>query len=166
MFRSGLRIEEGNIWDFLLPPWNALVVVPTNIGWRKDGRNVMGRGLAFEASRRFRGIADWYGGVCKLFREETPVVRYYRASVLLAPSKPLASDPSLSWQQKADLDLVARSLRQVGQWHQLTDWQGWIAVPFLGCGNGGLDPGDVWPIMVSTLKDDRFVVIVKKGGIR
>jgi hypothetical protein len=158
-----MKVVEGNLWDFCKPPWNALVVIPTNIGWRGDGENVMGRGLAKQAKLGLCGVTRWYGWVCRMFREDTPVVRYFRSAALMFPTKPLASDPARSWNQKSDLELIARSARQLGRWHETTPWQQEIAVPMVGCGNGGLKEAAVWPILLKYLTDDRFVIVRKNA---
>ncbi|MGH9391894.1 MAG: hypothetical protein ACRD1Z_20010 [Vicinamibacteria bacterium] len=160
---------EGDLWEY--GNWAArgghLLVIPTNIGWRWDGQNVMGAGLAKEAVKRWGyGVAKWYGGVCRAFGEDTPVVRYFRSPLLLFPTKPLRrGDPSRSWMQESSLELVARSTRQLAAWHEMSGWQEGIAVPFLpGCGNGKLPEAWVYPILRRWLgDDDRFVLVRRRA---
>lgn len=147
---------KGDIWAWAD---DSLVVVPTNVGWRFDGKNVMGAGVAKQAAAKYAGLAVWYGSVCRAFRENTPVVRYFRSAVLCFPVKPMASDPSLSWRQKADLELIARSTRQLAKWQGMMGWEGRVVLPVVGCGNGGLEEAAVMPILRRWLQDDRFVLV-------
>lgn len=145
----------GDIWRF---ENTHLIVVPTNIGWKHDGRNVMGAGLASDAETRW-GVAQWYGEVCRAFLDQTPVMRYFCAPILCFPVKPLNLEaPWKSWMGRANLPLIRRSLRQ------LRNWPGGrkIAVPMVGCGNGGLDRADVYPVLRSYLFGDRFVLVRRR----
>jgi len=152
-----VRETTGDIWDY---DRGSLIVVPTTIGWRFDGKNVMGAGLAKEASEKYIGLAGWYGSVCKFFRDVTPVIRYSYSSIICFPTKPLCVDnPSRSWAQDSDLELVARSARELGAWYKQTQWKGEIAVPMVGCGNGKLRERDVLQILRAYLNDNRFVLV-------
>lgn len=156
-----MKETRGNIWDW---ERTSLVVIPTNIGWRSDGKSVMGAGLAREASLRWHGLAEWYGAFCRRHRSQTPVVRYEWTPLILFPVKPLSSiSPSVSWRKFADPELVERSASQLGRWYETTEWRGTIAVPLVGCGNGRLTEDVVIPILRKHLLDDRFVLVRKSS---
>ena len=148
------------IWSFL--PTHA-IVIPTNAGWRADGSNVTGAGLAKQAAERFPDLPAWYGLVCRreqrLDRVPPPALHWPRdaagpALVLVAVKPCDLTQPHLSWDQPARLELVERGLFGL---QQMTETPR-VAVPLLGCGNGGLDPRVVLPLM-RRLLDDRFLLV-------
>lgn len=149
---------RGNVWR--ISKAEDDIVIPTNIGWRTNGKNVMGRGLAKDASLYYPHLPEWYGGKCYEHGSDTPVLRY--GPLLLFPVKPLnTSQPYLSWQQPASLDLIARSLFQLAEIPPRDT--GLVFVPLVGCGNGQLDPADVAPMIEAALgHDDRFILVDKR----
>lgn len=141
-----------NIWT--LESLGYLIVVPTNLGWTKDGKNVMGRGVAKQAAIRNKDLAEWYGAECKKHGKDTPVLPYYR--LLLFPVKPLnEAEPHLSWQGEADLALIERSTVQLAA-RPGTER---VALPLVGCGNGRKKSGEVLPILQKYLTASRFLLV-------
>lgn len=167
------------------------LVIPTNIGWTKDGRNVMGRGLAKQAAQRCPQLPFDYGEFCQKHRENTPVVlmrpRGQSArTFLMFPVKPLnRAAPWLSWQSKADILLIDRSLEQLkqlieemqkskrarsklpaaGPHPQHSDAVSTnIYIPDVGCGNGLLSVDLVRPLIVKHLGHLEDVVHVQYQG--
>jgi hypothetical protein len=151
----------GDIWDFVSDP--TPIVIPTNIGWTAEGKNVMGRGLAKQAAERCDGLARWYGDLCRTHRESLPVVRHPRYPLIMFPVKPLdIASPYLSWKQPASLQLIERSCTQVRRILNNTDIFK-IYLPLVGCGNGGLEFKDVYPILNKYLNDpDKFALVLEK----
>ncbi len=149
-----IRTERGNIWDYHA---THHVVIPTNIGYRRDGRNVMGRGLAAQAAKRFSALPRWYGEYCRTFGEGTPIVIYPEGRLILFPVKPLNKEsPWLSWKASADLKLIERSAEQLAR----VVIEDPVAVSLVGCGNGGLDMSDVRPILDRHLSAKKFVLVL------
>ena len=99
---------EGDIWKWRDDPHNCEVVIPTNQGWKADGSNVMGAGVAKQAVKLYgREIAEWYGGICQAAGPNTPVVVHPEHPLIFFPVKPLNYDePHLSWRSKADIRLI------------------------------------------------------------
>jgi hypothetical protein len=160
-----LRTETGNIWIHL---GVRKVVVPTNIGWKKTGANVMGAGLAKQAAEVIdKKLPLWYGEQCQRYGADTPVLEY-ELGLVMFPVKPLNElAPHLSWKQRASLKLIERSTIQLAEMYSGIKRE--IAIPMVGCGNGGLDPSDVRPILAKHL-DDKFLLVLEapnlyvKGG--
>ena len=143
-----MRVTRGDIWS----PDFHIIVIPVNIGWTKTGYNVMGRGVAKQASELYPGLAKWYGSKCRSFMIHTPCLRYDR--LILFPVKPLnVLAPYLSWQGKANLSLIEKSTKDLAEFPDKE-----IALPLVGCGNGRLSESDVLPILNMYL-DDRFVLV-------
>lgn len=148
-----MRIRYGNIWDFFPAEY---VVIPVNIGWRSDGSNVMGAGLAKEAASRFPDLPAWWGWWCRSLGSDTPVMVHSSHRVILFPTKPLnETKPHLSWQQESDLQLIWRSAAQLAA---VTVPEP-ITLPLVGCGNGRLNPDMVLPVLKTFLSHDRFTLV-------
>lgn len=153
-----MQEASGDIWSWLNPPHNCEIVIPTNIGWKSDGSNVMGAGLAKQAVKRYgREIAEWYGAICQACGPHTPVVIHEEEPLIFFPVKPLNYDePHLSWRSKADLALIERSVEQLASLRL-----GPFAIPMVGCGNGGLDESDVYPLIQRAFRRDSHVTLVR-----
>ena len=134
---------RGNLWDLHATGdecyQRAWVVIPTNLGWKNNGANVMGRGLALQAAQKYPGLPMEYGKFCQVVRSQDRKCMFDEEKCLvLAPSKPLDADhPWLSWQQGSDPELVKRSLHEIYEWTVLVQED--FGLPLLGTGNGGLD---------------------------
>ena len=151
---------EGDIWKWRDDPHNCEVVIPTNVGWRADGSNVMGAGVAKQAVKLYgREIAEWYGGICQAAGPNTPVVVHPEHPLIFFPVKPLNYDePHLSWRSKADIRLIERSINQLALLRL-----GPFAIPMVGCGNGGLDEKEVYPVIHRAFRADDHVTLVRYG---
>ena len=150
-----IKTERGSIWAY---EKTHAIVIPTNIGWRaRDQSNIMGRGLALQAAKKYPDFQLWFGRECAARLEMTPVLVYPDAPLIAFPVKPLnASAPWMSWKNKADLKLIERSAKQLAEIKVDRP----VAVSLVGCGNGGCDIADVRPILDRHLSDDRFTLIL------
>jgi len=176
-----MRDWAGDIWDRFM---KSFIVVPVNIGWKKPdkggrpGPNVMGRGVAAQASERLPALAQTYGTFCARFGADTAVTFDLSTGLVLFPTKPLAENPAMSWKGHATLELVERSARELANMTWLnravvkkntdphpqaqfaeTAEDDDVYIPLVGCGNGGLAEGQVIPLLKDILKDDRFVLV-------
>ena len=140
-----------NIWDL---GQDHAIVIPTNIGWTKDGNNVMGRGLAKQAAKRYPNLPQVIGERYKMLHSgrtrlgkpsvnENPPVFIIRVpgdfELVFLPVKKLVRPAYLSWKNPADLQFIAKGL------HYLRDntiaklKKPRLAIPLVGSGNGRLD---------------------------
>ena len=79
-----------NIWD--LHDLGGWVGIPTNIGWTKNGYNVMGAGLAFQAKEKYPDLPFQYGRILRNHYEKNSgilVVEIPEYKLLMLPTKPL-----------------------------------------------------------------------------
>lgn len=156
-----MKQESGDLWT-----WNhegRWVVVTTNIGWKKDGSNPMGAGVARAAAEHYPELPAWYGERCKKYGAKTAVAPYPQGKLFLFPTKPLNEEqPWMSWQQDSSLELIRRSCKQLVKLVDImSDGKYFITkvgLPLPGCGNGNLTPREVLPIITDIL-DDRFVLL-------
>ncbi len=151
-----MDVVKGSLWDVGFD--GHLRVVPINLGWKSSGANVMGRGVARQAAARFPDLAMWLGRVCKDMASADIVKINRYSDLLMFLVKPLFENvPHLSWQRDADFDLVERSARELAS---LLGSNQPIVLPLVGCGNGGLSPCDVLPMLFRHLHSDRFTLVL------
>lgn len=155
VYDSGPKFLRGDIWDFHKKGY--WIGIPVNIGWTKDGINVMGAGLAQQAKELFPKFPSWFGERCKRLKKEVGVCLYDPGRLLALPSKPLNEQkPWLSWKNGSDLDLIAETLQDL---KRVADEERFkIAIPWIGCGNGGLERSQVKPLILHYL-DQRITVV-------
>lgn len=173
-----MKVVEGDIWDRRFDC--HMRVVPTNIGWRSDGSNVMGRGVARQAAERNPGLAEWYGQRCKYMAmlgktDEEPfdvwlpgwtddeyekIGHGAHDGLIMFPVKPLDKiQPHMSWRQKASLELITASTKKLVHRSPNMD----IVLPMVGCGNGQLAPAAVFPILTEYLTTARFTLVLTRS---
>lgn len=127
--------------------------ITTNGVVTKDGRCVMGRGVALQARNRFYRIDYTLGALIEKNGN--------RVQVLIDVSAPLTAIVSFPvkhrWQDPADLLLIEDSAKQLVS---LTDERGWnrVVLPRPGCGNGCRKWEEVKPV-IEPILDDRFLVV-------
>lgn len=142
--RLAVHVFEGDIWD--LHARGLYVVDPTNAFVKKSGENVMGRGISAQAKQRFPGVAADYGrALLERVRPGIPAGAYVSRSDLRDPL--IIADPARrllfaivkrNWHEPAEADLIERSLTALASW-MMANPDAQVALPRIGCGNGGLD---------------------------
>ena len=153
-----MQVIVGDIFNYHSNYW---MVIPTNIGWTKDGRNVMGAGIAKVAKHKFPGIDEYYGKKCRA--GERSIVPFIRYRLIFFPTKRLnEAKPYLSWQNASDFNLIEACLFDLV--HLVEDNQIDVAIPLVGTGNSKLDPNLVWDLFIDYLVSDRFLVVVNKSN--
>lgn len=179
-----MREVQGDITRWI---GRAYVVIPVNIGYRmrpppgddcaKVGANVMGAGLAKVVAGMYPILPLLYGQFCYSKGKDTPVTWDIGTALILFPVKPLKEDePHASWKQKASLELIERSAKELAglsllSKEELVEWGTGCArptptletdeiyLPLVGCGNGGRKEAEVMPILQRHLSSDRFVLV-------
>lgn len=152
-----MRTITGDIWHV----FGDAIVIPVNGYVKTDGRAVMGRGLAKQAADKWKHLPLLLGNAITAGRVtgHGNHVRdlwkpSYGPTIVTFPVK-------RSWRDQADPGLIMQSVEElVG----LTDRLGWkdVALPRVGCGNGGLE----WSLVEKLLEplDDRFVLVTLHEG--
>lgn len=149
--------KNGNIWVY----WRLgkTIVIPTNAGYKSNGENVMGAGLAFQASKEVPDLPRVYGIRCM---DKNPCFYYKEKRLILVPSKPLiAETPWLSWKQSARADTLVSSLEWLESNAVIFETD--VYVPLIGAGNGGLDKVLVKKRMNEILKNNKFIGVEYNG---
>ncbi len=130
-------------------------VIPTNGTVRRDGAAVMGRGVALQAKRRHPELEKAFGAFISEYGNHVFYLFFHNENLMSFPVKH-------RWQEKAKLSLIARSCQELVIRVNARHWWKRIALPRVGCGNGGLDWKDVKPILEEFL-NDRFIVVKWRG---
>lgn len=142
----------GDLWTY---PADAKVIT-TNQFVRKDGKAVMGRGVARDAIMKFPEVQELLGQFLK-----------YRGNdiyVLADPERTgsyylLNFTVKKNWWEPADLGLIEESAIRLFTMCLDWDWKT-IVLPRPGCGNGQRTWEEVKPVLEPIL-DDRFHIIEK-----
>jgi hypothetical protein len=138
--------------DLWLTPADARCIT-TNGTVKPNGRAVMGRGVAKQATEKYAYLQIHLGTALRLYGTHVMVIDRHCDGI------PLLSFPvKHEWHERADLGLIAQSALEL---IALTNVEGWqvVALPRPGCGNGKRHwPTEVRPILAPLL-DDRFVVV-------
>jgi len=134
----------GDIWAYA---GTAVLVITTNGSLTRDGRAVMGRGVAQQAADRYPRLAEIIGG---MLAEQGNHVFDLGGGIVSFPVEETA------W-SLPDLKLISRSAREL---RHLADHNGWarIVVPRPGCGGGGQVWQEVRPLLARWF-DERFTII-------
>jgi len=143
--------KEGDIWIWY--KMGNIIVVPTNAGYRKDGSNVMGAGIAKQAAVIYPDLPEEYGKFCQ---GGSPNQYFPDKRLVLVQTKSLNKEkPYLSWKQPSSIEVVIDSLK----WLQISSsfFPSKVYVPILGSGNGGLDRGLVRKHMDALLTNEKFI---------
>ena len=135
---------NGDIWKYA---GTAIIAITSNGSLTRDGRAIVGRGVAKQAALRLPGLAEKMG---VLLQEQGNHVFDLGDGLVTFPVEETA------W-SLPDLRIIARSAEEL---RLLADRSGWqqIVVPRPGCGGGGLAWHVVKPL-VSPWFDGRFTVI-------
>lgn len=145
-----MREATGDLWRLVMP--GECLIITTNGAVRRDGRAVMGRGIAREAADRIPELPMVLGEALRF--DGNHVFRLMTWTGILILSFPVKHH----WSEAADPDLIVRSARELaGQSLRSTVW-----MPRPGCGNGRLE----WPAvrqLIEPILDDRFVVVGRRG---
>lgn len=141
----------GDIWSFRGP--SDWICVTTCGVVKFDGKLVMGRGIALEASKRYPGLAATAGALVKT--NGLRVEALWHEKLILFPTKNHFKD-------KSDINLILKGILQLLEIFNSHDWEDTrLLLPRLGCGNGHLDWAEVEPLMQHYLTEDRFIVFSK-----
>lgn len=100
---------------------------------------VMGKGLALEFKRRWPEMAKQYTNDCRIGWAMPGDVWWHGESPVIVTAATKGD-----WRNPSRIDDVEMCIINLKE-HALGRWQS-IAIPQLGCGCGGLDWADVWPL--------------------
>ena len=161
-----ISFAEGNLLDADV---EALVNTVNTVG-------VMGKGIALMFKEAFPGNFKKYEAACK--RKEVEVGRMFvtATGALMGPKWIINFPTKIHWRQRTKMEWVTEGLKD---FRRVIETKGIrsVAVPPLGCGNGGLDWQAVRPAIEAALGSMPGVEVIvyeptaayqnvaKRGGI-
>lgn len=141
-----MRTRKGNIWNREFDGyWRCIT---TNGVVKANGELVMGAGIAKQAAQRYPNLPEILGlwvknlGNHPFFFETIQIISF--------PTKH-------HWRDKSDIKLIKESALNIVDRMEHFEVDK-VALPKPGCANGGLEWGEVEPVLSSIL-DDRFLVV-------
>ena len=130
--------------------YNAICVT-TNGQVKKDGRLVMGAGVALQFNKQFPGLDFELGQKVSTYGNRPFLIFKNKTAIVSFPTKH-------DWKNKSDLELIKFSAKNLVKIAQSRFWTR-IALPAPGVGKGGLSwQNEVYPILKPIL-DDRFHIL-------
>jgi len=136
-----LKLKRGNL---LNEKTEALVNTVNCVG-------VMGKGVALQFKRAFPDNFKQYQKACKNNEVEPGRMFTVATDSLLNPRYIINFPTKRHWKQPSQLDDIKAGLTAlVEEVKRLGIWS--IAIPPLGCGNGGLDWAEVKPLILEAFK--------------
>ncbi len=146
-----MKGKFGNLWDC-----DGIIVVPTNCVVRRDGKAVMGAGVAKQAAEKHPALPAMLGRAINCWTTGPQVEWFEEIGIVCLPTKD-------DWRDKADIELIrsgCQTLREIAI-HCPPDR---IYLPPLGCGLGGLNwKKQVRPLLVAELPGEQFVCVAPRG---
>src|SRR5690349_5902410 len=147
-----MREATGDLWT-----WPADIrVVPTNGTYRRDGRAVMGAGVAKQCVERYPGIDRELGTMLRVHGSKTRIIYKYADEwefIVAFPTKEY-------FKNNSDLLLIEHSAHQLVK--LVDEWEkdycckpAGVVMPRVGCGCGQLDWQSQVKPRLSTILDDR-----------
>ncbi len=144
----------------------GIICVTTNGVVKKDGALVMGKGVALNFANKFPTMAEKLGQLVKangnhvyslgsLVPIDDPSISY---TVVSFPTK-------AHWRDNSTVALVTKSAAELKALADSQAWPGPIYLPVPGCGNGGLNWGELKQLLPSYL-DDRFVIVHYSNSVQ
>lgn len=132
------------------------ICICTNGFIKKDGSNVMGRGLAKDASLEIPYLPALLGD--NLRKEGNKVFWFETERIITFPTKQ-------NWWEKSDLDLIEKSCNELAELvknNYSKFKRNVVFLPIPGIGNGGLKKEIVMSLLKTNLDKHSNIVIVEK----
>ena len=139
----------GDIWELIADADACCLTTNGSLVRMSQGRwrGVMGRGVARQARDRYPDLELRLGTHIGTYGNHVGILH---KNLIAFPVKH-------TWDQRADLKLIARSADELATLVRDRQWQK-VLLPRPGCGNGGLSWEHVRPLLVDRLPDSVSVV--------
>lgn len=136
-----ITLERGNIL-------NAATQAVINT---VNTKGIMGKGIALQFKKAYPDMFKAYAKACQEGKVAVGKMFVWENNTMFGPRYIINFPTKEDWRKPSKLKYIQDGLQdliEVIRKHKITS----IAVPPLGCGNGGLDWREVKPLIVSTLE--------------
>ncbi|MUV37012.1 hypothetical protein JNUCC1_00818 [Lentibacillus sp. JNUCC-1] len=113
---------------------------------------VMGKGIALQFKQAFPEVFREYEKSCRKNEVETGKMHIVDTSALVGPKYIINFPTKQHWKEKTKMSYITEGLKDLVKNVQELGIRS-IAIPPLGCGNGGLDWSEVKPLIEKAFKD-------------
>lgn len=137
-----ISFKKGNLLEADV---EALVNTVNTVG-------IMGKGIALMFKERFPDNFDAYARACKNRELRVGKVFLTERTDLFGPRWIVNFPTKTNWRVKTQMDWIQEGMRDLVRVIEEKEIRS-IAVPPLGCGNGGLDWREVKPVIVAALEE-------------
>lgn len=148
------RVYGDILKEFSVPSAKRLLVFTANGVLRKDGRLVMGAGIAKAVRDNYPKVDEWFGRAL-LTRGNEDVYRFNFLHGIYNLQAIGALQTKLHYSDKSPLTLIEESLNLMLRKASSAGYEE-VHLTMPGCGNGGLRLSDVLPL-VEQLPDNYYV---------
>jgi O-acetyl-ADP-ribose deacetylase (regulator of RNase III) len=155
MMSSGFELTRGNLLD---AEAEALVNTVNTVG-------VMGKGIALQFKKAYPRMYDAYRRACETGEMRPGKMQVVQTGQISGPRLIINFPTKRHWRGKSKLSDIEAGLEDLV--HVLKEWEvKSVAVPPLGCGNGGLDWNVVRPRIEAALGelDNTRVLLFEPAG--
>lgn len=120
---------------------------------------VMGRGIALQFKKAYPDNFKEYSKACKLKDVQIGKMFVYDRGSLVNPRYIINFPTKKDWHEKSKLEYIDKGLQDLIDVIRRLKIKS-VAVPPLGCGNGGLSWDDVWPRIEGAFKEIPEVTLI------
>lgn len=113
---------------------------------------VMGKGIALQFKQAFPEVFREYEKACKKNRVKTGEMHVVDMNALVSPKYVINFPTKQHWKEKSKMSYIVEGLKDLVRIVRELNIQS-IAIPPLGCGNGGLEWSEVKPLIEKAFKD-------------
>ena len=151
-----MREISGDMFSPVYIKFADAICVTTNGVVKKNGSAVMGAGNALQARKIFKGLDLDLG---RLIKKNGNIVQIIRFEMIHGKKIPIVSFPvKHNWWEKADLELIRKSLDQLSAEIKFNQWKK-VILPRPGCMNGKLSwLTEVKPLLELFMDDQIYVI--------
>lgn len=151
-----MKIIKEDIWKYVEKGYT--VVVPTNAHVNADGKAVMGKGIAYQASKLYKNLDVALGNQIK--KEGSKVFYFPRQRLIAFPTKN-------HWKNPAEISIIVESCKALKRLME-TNSELKVVMPKVGCGWGKLDwDKDVASVVTEffgSYDSKRFMIVDNEQG--
>lgn len=134
--------KRGNLLE---NPSEALVNTVNTVG-------VMGKGIALQFKQAFPEVFRQYEKACKKNEVQIGQMHVVKMDSLVGPKYIINFPTKRHWKEKSKMSYIVSGLKALTKVIKELNIQS-IAIPPLGCGNGGLEWSEVKPLIEEALQD-------------